>query len=251
MSGAAPIPVPRTGTAPGTGGPASQVVIKCRDWIQNKQIKIPTLENNCNSAAFRVWLIKFEKFLNFHELLWVWSMKFEDRPQVANGNTAYQEEQWMECDQLVDQLLSTAVSENKMADGYVAQSHMDPWRKTWGLINQYFMPTGNNATALQAAKVSALWRRTDETFRNFIRRIDTEMAFLKSLGGEQPDYVLNGLLRAGADPDFKTAVILGMAADQSYEFIRDQMLMILPHPAQGGGGGGNMQNSAHNTSTGG
>ena len=119
-------------------------------------------------------------------------MKYEDRPQVANGNTKFQEEQWMECDQLVDQLLSTAVSENKMADGYVAQSHMDPWRKTWGLVNQYFMPTGNNAAALQAAKVSALWRRTDETFRNFIRRIDTEMAFLKSLGGEQPDYVLNG-----------------------------------------------------------
>ena len=50
----------------------------------------------------------------------------EDRPQVANGNTAYQEEQWMECDQLVDQLLATAVSENRMADGYVAQSHLDP-----------------------------------------------------------------------------------------------------------------------------
>ena len=36
---------------------------------------------------------------------------------------------------------------------------------------------------------------------------------------------------------------------QPYEFIRDQLLIILPHPAQGGGG--NMQNSAHNTSTGG
>ena len=33
--------------------------------------------------------------------------------------------------------------------------------------------------------------------------IDTEMAFLKSLGDEQPDYVLNGLLRGGAVPDFK------------------------------------------------
>ena len=77
------------------------------------------------------------------------------------------------------------------------------------------------------------------------------MDFLKSLGGEQPDYVLNGLLRAGADPDFKTAVILGMAANQSYEFIRDQMLKILPHPAQSSGGGGNMQHSTHNTSTGG
>ena len=109
MSGTAPIPASRTGTAPGTGGIAPQVVTKSRDWITNKQIKISTLENNCNSAAFRVWLIKFEKFLNFNELLWVWSMKYEDRPQVANGNTAYQEEQWMDCDQLVDQLLSTAV----------------------------------------------------------------------------------------------------------------------------------------------
>ena len=90
------------------------------------------------------------------------------------------------------------------------------------------MPTGNNATALQAAKVSALWRRTDETFRNFIRRIDTEVAFRKSLGGEQPDYVSNDLLRGDADPDFKTAVILGVAANQSYEFIRDQLLMALP-----------------------
>ena len=42
------------------------------------------------------------------------------------------------------------------------------------------------------------------------------MAFLKSLGGEQPDYMLNGLLRVGADPDFKIVVILGVAANQSY-----------------------------------
>ena len=91
------------------------------------------------------------------------------------------------------------------------------------------MPTANNATALQASMVSSLWRSTDETFRNLIRRIDTEMTFLKSLGGEQPDYVLNSLLRSGADPNFNTAV--GMAASQSYKFIRDQLLMILPHPA--------------------
>ena len=32
------------------------------------------------------------------------------------------------------------------------------------------------------------------------------MSFLKSLGGEQPDYALNGLLRPGTDPIFKTAV---------------------------------------------
>ena len=76
------------------------------------------------------------------------------------------------------------------------------------------------------------------------------MAFLKNLGGGQPDYVLNGLLRVGGEPYFKTAVILGVAANQPYEFIRDKPLMVLPHPAQGGGGGGgNMQNSAHNAST--
>ena len=68
------------------------------------------------------------------------------------------------------------------------QSSLDPWRKTWSLIKQYFMPSGNNATAIQAGKVSALWRRTAETFRTFMMRIDTEMAFLNSLGSEQPDY---------------------------------------------------------------
>ena len=73
--------------------------------------------------------------------------------------------------------------------------------------------------------------------------------FLKSLGCEQPDYVLNGLLRGGADPDFKTAVILGMAANQSYEFIRDQLLEILPHPAQNGGG--NQQGRVNNVTSGG
>ena len=239
------------GTVPGVGGtaPAIPVVIKAKDWVTNKQIKIPILENQCSPAAFRVWLIKFEKYLNFVELLEIWNSKYEDRPQVINGNTLYEENQWIECDDLVGQLLSTAVGENKMADGYVAQSYLDPWRKTWSLIKQYFMPTGNNATAIQAGKVSALWRKTDETFRTFIRRIDTEMAFLKSLGGEQPDYVLNGLLRGGADPDYKTAVILGMAANQSYEFIRDQLLEILPHPAQNGGG--NLQGRVNNVTSGG
>ena len=75
------------------------------------------------------------------------------------------------------------------------------------------------------------------------------MAFLKSLGGEQPDYVFNGLLRAGAEPDFKAAVILGVAANQSYEFIRDQLLEVLPNPAQNGGG--NQQGRVNNVTSGG
>ena len=112
------------------------------------------------------------------ELLEIWNSKYEGRPQFINGNTLYEENQWIECDDLVGQLLSTTIGENKMADGYVAQSYLDPWRKTWSLIKQYFMPTGNNATAMQAGNVSALWRRTDGTFRTFIRRIDTEIAFL-------------------------------------------------------------------------
>ena len=162
MSGTAP-PLPQLVLAPAPA-PLAPVVIKSKDWVTNKQIKIPLLENNCNSAAFRDWLFKIEKYLQFNEILWVWLMPYDDRPQMVNGSIQFQEEQWIECDQLVDQLLSTAVSENKMANGYVTQSHTDPWRKTWSLMNQYFMPTGNNATALQEAKVSGLWRRTDGNF---------------------------------------------------------------------------------------
>jgi hypothetical protein len=208
------------------------VLIKSKDWVTNRQIKIPILENNCSTAAFRVWHIKFEKYLAFTDIVDIWNQKFEDRPETRTGDTQLECDQWIECDNLIGQLLSTAVGENKIADGYVAQTYADPWRKTWGLIKQHFMPCGNNATAIQAGKVSGLWRRNDETFRQFIRRIDTEMAFLKSLGGEQPDYVLNGLLSTGADPDMKTAVILGVASNQSYDTIRDQLLMVLPHPAQ-------------------
>ena len=134
------------------------------------------------------------------------------------------------------QLLLTALGDNTICDSYIAQTYADPWRKTWGLVRQYFMPTGNNATAIQAGKVCALRRSNGETFRNFIKRVDLEMAFLKSLDGDQPDYVLNGILRAGADPDMRTTVILGVAANQTYEFIRDQLLMVLPHPAQHMGG---------------
>ena len=41
-------------------------------------------------------------------------MSCEGRPLMANGNIAHQEEQWMKCDQVVDQLLSTAVSEKQL-----------------------------------------------------------------------------------------------------------------------------------------
>ena len=50
-------------------------------------------------------------------------MAYEDRPRMITGNTQYQEEQWIECDHLIDQLLPTAVSENKMADEYDIESH--------------------------------------------------------------------------------------------------------------------------------
>ena len=54
------------GTVPGVGetAPAIPVVIKSRDWVTNEQIKILVLEIQCISAAFRVWLIKIEKYLN-------------------------------------------------------------------------------------------------------------------------------------------------------------------------------------------
>ena len=58
MLGTAPIPVPGTGTAPGTGIPALLVVTKSRDWITNKQIKIPTFANNCNSTEFGLSSLK-------------------------------------------------------------------------------------------------------------------------------------------------------------------------------------------------
>ena len=33
-------------------------------------------------------------------------------------------------------------------------------------------------------------------------------------------------LNGAADPDFKTVMILGVAANQSYEFIRDHLLEV-------------------------
>ena len=65
------------------------------------------------------------------------------------------------------------------------------------------MLTGNNATAMQARKLSALWRGTDETFRTLSSESTLNGIFEKSLGGEQPDYELNRLLRAGANPDLR------------------------------------------------
>ena len=102
---------------------------------------------------------------------------------------------------------------------------------------------------VQAGKDSALLRRTDDALRNFISKIDTDMAFLKLL--VVCNFVLNSLLRCGANPDFKTAVILGVAANQSYEFIRHKVLMVVPHPAQRGGGIVTNFNSSGNNSNGG
>ena len=91
-----------------------------------------------------------------------------------------------------------------------------------------------NAAATQTEKVFPLRRRVDEIYRTFIETIDNNMAFLKSLGGEQSDYVRNSLLHACADLNFKTAVILGVEAKKSYEEIRDKCLRVLPYPAHNG-----------------
>ena len=41
-------------------------------------------------------------------------MAYEHRPRMVNYNTQQQEERWIKCDQLVDQLLTTAVSEKNV-----------------------------------------------------------------------------------------------------------------------------------------
>ena len=74
----------------------------------------------------------------------------------------------------------------------------------------------------------ALWKKANESFLTSIRRIDSEIAIFKSLGGEQSDYELNALLRAGADPELK--------AKQYYTFMRNQLFEVLPRPDQGVGG---------------
>ena len=102
-------------------------------------------------------------------MLEIWNNKYKDGLQVFNGNTLYKEYQWVECDNLVGRLLSTAAGGNKMADCYVAQSYLDLWRTTWSLINQYFLPTGNKAMTLQEAGMSALWRRTNESFELYVK----------------------------------------------------------------------------------
>ena len=138
-------------------------------------------------------------------------------------------------DKLVGQLLFQSVKKNKIADGYVTQTVHDPWRKTWSYIYQYYMPTGNNAMATQSSRVGALWRREDESCRSFIKRLDSENAVLKSLGGVKEDYVLNNVLLGSVDPEYKPLVIIGIENKESYETVRDMLLRAMPHPAQGGG----------------
>ena len=83
--------------------------------------------------------------------------------------------------------------------------------------------------------MSSLWWREDETCKTFIKRLDTENALLKSLGGKQEDYVLNSILLGASDPDYKLLVIIGIESSESYEAVRDMLLRAMPHPAQGGG----------------
>ena len=105
-------------------------------------------------------------------------------------------------DELVGQLLLESVKNNKISDGYVSQTINDSWRKTWSYIFHYYVLFGNNAMATQSSRVSSLWRRAVETCRNFIKRLDTENALLKSLGGKHEDYVLNNILLGASDPDY-------------------------------------------------
>ena len=227
-----------TPTTPAAATPAATAltitptVISACDYITNKQIKIPMLENSTNSGIFRVWLIKFEKYLDFIKVIDVWKTKYENRPTVANGSPIHEVEQWLEKDKLIAQLLFQAVGNNKITDGYITQTAADPWRKTWSLITQFFIPTGNNATATQSKKISDLVRYDTESFRNFIARIDGEMANLRALGGDQPEYVLTGLLRDNADTEYRTLILISINKEEPYEIIRDELLKLLPHPSQ-------------------
>ena len=230
-----------SGGGSGTGGgfptfPTIPSVIKASDWITNKQIKVPILEDGCNTAEFTSWKVKFERYLKFSKVLEVWECKFEDRPDLSDGfSTQFDVDQWLELDELVGQLLFESVKKNKISDGYVSQTVNDPWRKTWSSIYQYYVPTGNNAMALQSSRVGSLWRREDETCRIFIKRLDTENALLKSLGGVKEDYVLNNVLLGSADPEYKPLVIIGIENKESYETVRDMLLRAMPHPARVGG----------------
>ena len=100
---------------------APPVVIRSKDWVTNKHIKIPILPDNCSPAAFRVWLIKLEKYLEFIEVWHVWNIKYEDRPQIIDGvTTQYIQDQWAECNTLIGHLLSTAMGDNTICDSYIA-----------------------------------------------------------------------------------------------------------------------------------
>ena len=93
-------------------------------------------------------------------MLDVWECKYEDRPDLSDGfSTQFDVDQWLELDELVGQLLFESVKKNKISDGYVSQTINDPWCKTWSSIYQYYVPTGNNAMALQSSRVGSLWRR--------------------------------------------------------------------------------------------
>ena len=83
-----------------------------------------------------------------------------------------------------------------------------------------------------------LYGGINEIFKNFIRRIKTEMAFLKSHSDEQPDYVLSLIV--------KLLRYLVYSANRSYEFTRNQLSMVLPNPAQGVGGGNSFNSGVYN-----
>ena len=93
-----------TPTTPAVATPAATAltitptVISACDYITSKQIKIPMLENSTNSGIFRVWLIKFEKYLDFIKVIDVWKTKYQNRPTVANGSPIHEVEQWLEKD---------------------------------------------------------------------------------------------------------------------------------------------------------
>jgi hypothetical protein len=177
-------------------------------------------------------MVKFEKFLRFNKIFHIWSSSYDTRPTVSDGvSSKFDEDQWLELDELVGQLLGDSVTKNKIADGFITQTVNDPWRKTWSKIYQHFVPSGNNATATQSVRVCSLSRQQHENCRMFIKRLDQEYALLLSLGGVQEDYILNELLLGAADPEYKPLVILGIDSKESYDTVRDKLLRAMPHPS--------------------
>ena len=47
-------------------------VIRASEWITNKLIKIPVLEDHCSTANFRAWNVKFERYLQFQKLDYIY-----------------------------------------------------------------------------------------------------------------------------------------------------------------------------------